>query len=61
MFTSANDSDSVESPENVAKPTVSKSSLPVSTSGGSGLFDDEDDEDDFFSGNGVKKSEPGKS
>lgn len=58
LFTSANDSDSVESPENVAKPTVSKSSLPVSTSGGSGLFDDEDDEDDFFSGNGVKKSEP---
>lgn len=59
LFSSGNDSDSVESKENGALATKTHAtSKQVSV--GSGLFDDEDDDDDFFSGKSLKKSDSGK-
>ncbi len=65
LFSSGNDSDSVESKENGA-PAASKP-LPTGAAvggggggGGGGLFDDEDEDDDFFSSKSLKKSDSGK-
>lgn len=63
LFSSGNDSDSVESKEN-GTPTASKQ-VPTGAGvgvggGGGGLFDDEDEDDDFFSGKSLKKSDSGK-
>ncbi|KAM9344686.1 WASH complex subunit 2 [Symphorus nematophorus] len=59
LFSSGNDSDSVESKEN-GTPAASKQ-VPTGVSGGGGggggLFDDEDEDDDFFSSKSLKKSD----
>lgn len=56
MFSSANDSDSVESKDNGTPAT------PRNVPTGGGLFEDEDEDedDDFFSGKSLKKSDSGK-
>lgn len=65
LFSSGNDSDSVETKENGAPgPKTNASSKQVSTGagfggGGSGLFDDDEDED-FFSGKSLKASDSGE-
>ncbi|XP_041645615.1 WASH complex subunit 2C isoform X2 [Cheilinus undulatus] len=54
LFSSVNNSDSVESKENGTTPK----SAPTAAGVGGGLFDDEEDEDDdFFSGKSLKKPE----
>lgn len=66
LFTSGNDSGSVESKENgTAAPKTNAASKQVPTraslgGGVGGLFDDEDEDDDFFSGKSLKKSDSGK-
>ncbi|XP_070771626.1 WASH complex subunit 2 [Enoplosus armatus] len=62
LFSSRNDSDSVESKENgTLAPKTNAASKQVPTGsgvgGGGGLFDDEDEDDDFFSGKSLKKSD----
>ncbi|XP_078129951.1 WASH complex subunit 2 isoform X6 [Sander vitreus] len=63
LFTSGNDSGSVESKENgTAAPKTNAASKQVPTraslgGGVGGLFDDEDEDDDFFSGKSLKKSD----
>lgn len=61
LFSSENDSDSVESKENgtPVKPKTEAAPKQVPAGGGGGLFDDDDD-DDFFTGKSLKKSSPGK-
>ncbi|XP_040906025.1 WASH complex subunit 2 [Toxotes jaculatrix] len=57
LFSSGNDSDSVGSKENgtpVLKASAASKQLPA---GAGGLFDDEDEDDDFFSGKSLKKSD----
>ncbi|XP_053188839.1 WASH complex subunit 2 isoform X1 [Scomber japonicus] len=56
LFSSGNESDSVESKENGAPATKTPASSKQVAIGG-GLFDDEEDEDDFFSGKSLKKSD----
>lgn len=60
LFSSGNDSDSVESKEN-GTPAASKQ-VPTLAGGvgGGGLFDDEDEDDDIFSSKSLKKSDSGK-
>lgn len=57
LFSSGNDSDSVESKENGTPTTPAQVSTGVHVGGG-GLFEDE--EDDFFSDKSLKKSDSGK-
>lgn len=60
LFSSGNDSDSVESKANGA-PATKTPSTSKQLPGGGGLFDDEyDDDDDFFSGKSLNKSDSGK-
>ncbi|XP_042289860.1 WASH complex subunit 2 isoform X2 [Thunnus maccoyii] len=56
LFSSGNDSDSVESKENGA-PATKTPATSKQVPGGGGLFDDEDDDDDFFSGKSLNKSD----
>ncbi|XP_035518973.1 WASH complex subunit 2 isoform X1 [Morone saxatilis] len=57
LFSSGNDSDSVESKEN-GTPAASRQLPVAAVSGvGGGLFDDEDEDDDFFSGKSLTKSD----
>ncbi|XP_071382680.1 WASH complex subunit 2A isoform X7 [Centroberyx affinis] len=63
LFSSGNDSDSVESKENgtPVKPKTQATPKQAPTGGGGGgaaggLFDDEEEDDDFFSGKSLKKS-----
>ncbi|XP_071770230.2 WASH complex subunit 2 isoform X2 [Centroberyx gerrardi] len=63
LFSSGNDSDSVESKENgtPVKPKTRAAPKQAPTGGGGGaaaggLFDDEEEDDDFFSGKSLKKS-----
>ncbi|XP_060895771.1 WASH complex subunit 2 isoform X1 [Labrus mixtus] len=58
LFSSANNSDSVESKENGTAPRQLPTAAGV-VGGGGGLFDDEEEEDDdFFSGKSLKKPDP---
>ncbi|XP_042357922.1 WASH complex subunit 2 isoform X2 [Plectropomus leopardus] len=60
LFSSGNDSDSVESKENGTPAAPKTKQFPVGagvSGGGGGLFDDEDEDDDFFSGKSLKKSD----
>ncbi|XP_029925809.1 WASH complex subunit 2A isoform X2 [Myripristis murdjan] len=59
LFSSENDSDSVESKENgtPVKPKTEAAPKQVPAGGVGGLFDDDDD-DDFFTGKSLKKSSP---
>ncbi|KAM6997998.1 WASH complex subunit 2 isoform 3-T3 [Tautogolabrus adspersus] len=58
LFSSANNSDSVESKENGTAPRQVPTAAGV-VGGGGGLFDDEEEEDDdFFSGKSLKKPDP---
>nr|XP_020457294.1 WASH complex subunit FAM21-like isoform X3 [Monopterus albus] len=61
LFSSGNDSDSLESKENgTSSPKTNAASKQVpagASGGGGGLFDDDDDEDYFFSGKSLKKSD----
>lgn len=61
LFSSGNDSDSLESKENgtLATPRQVPTGAGVG-GGGGGLFEDEDEDDDFFSGKRLKKSDSGK-
>ncbi|XP_070696786.1 WASH complex subunit 2 [Pempheris klunzingeri] len=56
LFSSGNDSDSVESTEN-GTPSASKN-VPAASAvgGGGGLFDDDDEDDDFFGGKSLNKA-----
>ncbi|KAF7650000.1 hypothetical protein LDENG_00132330 [Lucifuga dentata] len=61
LFTSRNDSDSLESKENGAEiPRTHAASQHVPAGGGGGggggLFDDDEEDDDFFGSKGLKKS-----
>lgn len=64
LFSSGNDSESVESKENrtsAPKTNAASKQVPAGAGvGGGGLFDDEDEDDDFFSGKSLNKSESGK-
>ncbi|XP_061601201.1 WASH complex subunit 2 isoform X3 [Cololabis saira] len=55
-FTSRHDSDSEESKENGTS-AVKTNAIPKLAPTGAGLFDDEDEDDDFFSGKSLKKSD----
>ncbi|XP_045926853.1 WASH complex subunit 2 isoform X1 [Micropterus dolomieu] len=61
LFSSGNDSESVESKENrtsAPKTNAASKQVPAGAGvGGGGLFDDEDEDDDFFSGKSLNKSE----